>query len=411
MTANLSTPGRSVRRRLLAVGAVVAALGASATAVFNANAAVPAPPAGLNLVFADDFNGAANSAINTANWRFDLGHSYPGGAGNWGTGEIEEMTNSTNNVFLDGNGNLAIRPIRDGAGNWTSGRIETQRTDFAAPAGGRMRIEGRLQQPNVSGGAADAYWPAFWAMGEGARPTGATNWPSIGELDIMESINGRDSYFQTLHCGVSPGGPCNETTGIGSGERACATCKSAFHTYAVEHDRSVSPEVMRWFVDGQQTFTVSQSQMDATTWTNATRHGFFVILNVAMGGGFPGAFGPGLPSGNTQSGVPLLVDYVAVYQTGGVPVTPPTTPPTQPTTQPTQPTTPPTQPTQPTTPPTQPTTPPTQPPAGGTTWAAYTAYTVGQIVTFNGVRYQCRQAHTALPGWEPPNVLALWLPV
>jgi beta-glucanase (GH16 family) len=308
-------PRRSRRRRLLAVGSAVVAIGASVTGIYQAEAAVPPPPAGMTLVFSDDFDGAANSAINTANWRFDLGHSYPGGAGNWGTGEIEEMTNSTNNVFLDGNGNLAIRPIRDGAGNWTSGRIETQRTDFAAPAGGRMRIEGRLQQPNVSGGAADAYWPAFWAMGEGARPTGATNWPSIGELDIMESINGRDSYFQTLHCGVSPGGPCNETTGIGSGERACATCKSAFHTYAVEHDRSVSPEVMRWFVDGQQTFTVSQSQMDATTWTNATRHGFFVILNVAMGGGFPGAFGPGLPSGNTQSGVPLLVDYVAVYQT------------------------------------------------------------------------------------------------
>jgi chitinase len=51
------------------------------------------------------------------------------------------------------------------------------------------------------------------------------------------------------------------------------------------------------------------------------------------------------------------------------------------------------------------------PPVGGTTWAAYTAYTVGQIVTYNGVRYQCRQTHTAYPGWEPPNVLALWLPI
>jgi chitinase len=82
--------------------------------------------------------------------------------------------------------------------------------------------------------------------------------------------------------------------------------------------------------------------------------------------------------------------------TSGTTTTPPTT---TPTTAPT--TTPPT---------TTPTTPPTTAP-GTTTWAPYTAYTVGQIVTYNGKRYQCRQSHTSLPGWEPPNVLALWLPL
>jgi hypothetical protein len=90
-----------------------------------------------------------------------------------------------------------------------------------------------------------------------------------------------------------------------------------------------------------------------------------------------------------------------------------TQPPTQPTTPPTT-TQPPTQPTNPpatTKPPTQPTQPPatTAPPAGNA-WAAYQNYTVGQVVTYNGVRYTCRQTHTAYPGWEPPNVLALWLP-
>jgi hypothetical protein len=92
-------------------------------------------------------------------------------------------------------------------------------------------------------------------------------------------------------------------------------------------------------------------------------------------------------------------------------------PPTQPTNPPAT-TRPPTQPTNPpatTRPPTQPTNPPattrppTQPPAGNT-WAAYQSYTVGQVVTYNGVRYTCRQSHVAYPGWEPPNVLALWLP-
>src|SRR6185437_16815575 len=121
--------------------------------------------------------------------------------------------------------------------------------------------------------------------------------------------NGANTVWGTLHCGVSPGGPCNETSGIG-GNRACpgATCQSAFHTYAIEWDRSVSPQQIRWYVDGQQYHQVSQTQVDATTWANATSHGFFIILNVAMGGGWPGN-----PTGSTASGVPMLVDYVAVY--------------------------------------------------------------------------------------------------
>jgi len=123
-------------------------------------------------VFSDDFNGAANSAPSSANWLYDLGTSYPGGAGNWGTGEVESNTSSTANVYLDGSGDLAVKPIRDGAGNWTSGRIETQRTDFHPPTGGVMRTEARIQMPNVTGAAAAGYWPAFWSMGAPARGVG-----------------------------------------------------------------------------------------------------------------------------------------------------------------------------------------------------------------------------------------------
>jgi hypothetical protein len=319
-------PARRLRFALTGLAALALA-GASVATAVHAGAAVPPPPAGWTTVFSDDFNGAAGTGVNTGNWLYDLGHGYPGGAGNWGTGEVESMTNSTANVFQDGAGHLAIKPIRDGAGNWTSGRIETQRTDFAAPAGGKMRIEASLQQPNVSGAAALGYWPAFWALGAAARPVGATNWPSIGELDVMEDINGRSSEFGTLHCGSSPGGPCNETTGIGSGERACGGCQTGFHTYALEYDRSVSPEQLRWYLDGNNFFTVNANQVDATTWNNATHHGFFVILNVAIGGGFPAAFGGG-PTGSTASGIPMLVDYVAVYTSGGGTTTsppPPTT--------------------------------------------------------------------------------------
>jgi beta-glucanase (GH16 family) len=310
--------GRS--RTLLGV-AVLALLGASVAAAVNAGAAVPPTPTGWTQLFADDFNGTANTGVNSSNWLYDIGTGYPGGAANWGTGEVETVTSNTSNVYQDGNGHLVIKPIRDGAGNWTSGRIETQRTDFAAPAGGKLRLEASLQQPNVSGAAAAGYWPAFWSMGAPARPAGATNWPSIGEIDLMEDINGLSSEFGTFHCGVAPGGPCNEFTGLGSGQRGCGGCQTGFHTYAMELDRSVSPEQIRWYLDGNQFFSVNAGQMDANTWNNATHHGFFMILNVAIGGGFPAAFGGG-PTGATQSGVPMIVDYVAAYtstQGGGGP--------------------------------------------------------------------------------------------
>ena len=320
-------PGTRSRRRPFAFAGAVALAAAlvSLMASAPATADAPAPDPGWTLDFSDNFNGPANSGLSTANWLYDLGTGYPGGAANWGTGEVETMTNAPANVSLDGAGHLALTALRAANGSWTSGRVETQRTDFQAPLGGIMRVQASIQQPNVSGAAAAGYWPAFWMMGAAARPVGATNWPGIGEIDLMEDINGLSSEFATLHCGVSPGGPCNETTGIGSGQHACAGCQTGFHTYTMEYDRSVSPEQVRWFLDGVNFFTVNQNQVDATTWNNALHHGFFVILDVAMGGGFPAAFGGG-PTGATASGVPMLVDYVAVYHrdagdTGGT--TPP----------------------------------------------------------------------------------------
>jgi len=322
---NLTVPRR---RRPVAVvlATLTAAVTLSAAVVLNAEAAVPPTPTGWSLVWADDFNGGAGSLPSSANWQIDLGHSYPGGPGNWGTGEIQNYTASTSNLSLDGAGNLRIIPLRDGAGNWTSARIETQRADFKAPAGGVLRIEGRIQMPNVTGSAALGYWPAFWALGSPYRGN-YWNWPSIGEFDIMENVNGINAVWGVLHCGVNPGGPCNETTGLGA-SRACpgSSCQSAFHTYRFEWDRSISPNQLRWYVDGQQFHSVSQSQMDATSWNNMTAHaGYFILLNVAMGGAFPNALaGFGTPTGATVPGRPMVVDYVAVWSRSG---TPPTTPP------------------------------------------------------------------------------------
>jgi beta-glucanase (GH16 family) len=299
------------------IGACLALVAAtSLLAVGGADADVPPTPSGWTLELSDDFDGQAGTGVDTSRWLYSTGIGYPGGAPNWGTGEVETMTDSTDNVFHDGNGNLVIRPLRDGAGNWTSGRIETQRTDFAAPAGGALRVEASIQQPNVTGAAAAGYWPAFWMLGEAARPVGATNWPGIGEIDIMEAINGRGSVFAALHCGTNPGGECNESTGIGSGEHGCSPCLTSHHVYAVEYDRSVSPEQIRWYLDGDNYFTIDSNAVSASTWAAAVHHGFFVILNVAMGGGFPAAFGGG-PTAATQPGVPMLVDYVAVYTRGG----------------------------------------------------------------------------------------------
>ncbi|MFD5539658.1 glycoside hydrolase family 16 protein [Streptomyces sp. NPDC127079] len=316
---------RSVRRALVAAFATFGlAVTAAATTTLPASASAPGVPSGWSQVFLDDFNGTAGTGVNTANWQYDTGTSYPGGAANWGTGEIERMTSSTGNVALDGNGNLKITPVRDAAGNWTSGRIETTRTDFQPPAGGKLRVEARIQMPNVTGTAAYGYWPAFWMLGAPYRGN-YQNWPGVGELDIMENVQGLNKTWATMHCGTNPGGPCNETTGLGN-STACpnTTCQSGFHTYTMEWDRSVSPEAIRFYVDGVNYQTVTAGQVDATTWANATNHGFFVILNVAMGGGFPDAFGGG-PTSATESGHPMVVDYVQVLQSGGGGTTPPPT--------------------------------------------------------------------------------------
>src|SRR3954471_20559390 len=156
---------RKRARILLAVSTAAIAVAATAMFTMDANAAVPSAPAGMTTVFSDDFTGAAGTGLNTANWQYDTGTSYPGGAANWGTGEVETMTSSTSNVSLDGNGNLLITPRRDASGNWTSGRIETNRTDFQPPAGGKLRVQARIQLPNVTGAAAKGYWPAFWMLG------------------------------------------------------------------------------------------------------------------------------------------------------------------------------------------------------------------------------------------------------
>ena len=138
----------------------------------------------------------------------------------------------------------------------------------------------------------------------------------------MEDINGRSSEFATLHCGIGSGGPCNETTGSAAASAPAPAARPASTrtrwstTAASRRSRSAGTSTAR------TTSPSTPTEVDATTWNNATHHGFFVIFNVAMGGGFPAAFGGG-PTASTQSGVPMLVDYCRGLTSGGGATTPP----------------------------------------------------------------------------------------
>jgi hypothetical protein len=269
------------------------------SAAVAAPAAVPGPPSGWSTVFSDDFNGSAGSGID-GQWIYDTG---PGS--NFGTGEIETMTSSTSNVHLDGNGNLDLTAIGGGS-SWTSGRVQTSSAVVGAPAGGELEVTASIQQP--TGGL--GYWPAFWMLGPG-------QWPENGEIDIMEDVNSLSDVAGTVHCGTDPGGPCNEPNGIGSGLRSCGGCQSGYHTYTMILNRTnTSAESITFYLDGSAYFTVTESQVGTATWQAAFDHNLSIILDLAMGGGFPnGVCGCTSPTGSTASGGTMSVAYVAAYST------------------------------------------------------------------------------------------------
>jgi hypothetical protein len=304
---------RGAARRSLAALAVTLAC-----ALLPVQAGVPATP-GWTLQFADDFAGPQGQGPASEHWQFDLGHGYPGAAANWGTQEVEENTARPQNVSLDGDGHLRIVPLRDASGAWTSARIETRREDFHAPAGGVLRIEARLRLPDVHGEAALGYWPAFWTLGHSFRRQ--LDWPATGEVDVMENVNGLDRVWGTLHCGVSPGGPCHEKQGL-SADVPCpgSPCQAGFHVYSAEWDRRESPQVLRWYVDGRLYHTLRETDVPPATWQRmSAREGMFLILNLAIGGEFPDRLGAPVrtPTAATEPGHAMLVDYVAVWTRPG----------------------------------------------------------------------------------------------
>ncbi|HET9058838.1 MAG TPA: carbohydrate-binding protein [Acidimicrobiales bacterium] len=271
----------------------------------------PAAPSGWTTLFSDDFTGPAGSTPNLNNWTYETG---PGS--NFGTGEIETMTNSTSNCSLDGNGDLALTMQGSYSSGWTSCRLASTGT-FMDPAGGEFEMEASVKQPSPPAGEGMGYWPAFWSLGGNYR--NGVSWPLSGELDPMEDVNSLDESAQHMHCGTDPGGPCNETTGIGDSLAPCPTvgCQEGFNTYAVLVNRTnTSAEYVQFLVDGQVVETINESQVGTTDWQAAIDNGFFVLFDLAMGGSYPnGVCGCTTPNASTAGGYSMLVNWVAVYAT------------------------------------------------------------------------------------------------
>ena len=280
-------------------GTVTTTLVAAPTALADT---VPAAPAGWTTVFGDNFAGPAGSAPSAANWFYDIGTGY-------GTGETEQTTNSTSNAYLDGNGHLVLKAI-DNGGSWTSARLESTRDDFQAPAGGELEMTASIEQPNPANGL--GYWPAFWALGSPMRAGGG--WPTSGEIDMMEDVNGSNQASQTLHDAAgSTGHPLIACPDAGS------SCQTGYHTYSVIVNRTdTSAETMQFLMDGTVEETITEASVGTTAWQEAVDHGFFIIWDLAMGGNYPdGVYGSTTPTAATSSGASMSVAYVAVYEQGG----------------------------------------------------------------------------------------------
>jgi beta-glucanase (GH16 family) len=249
----------------------------------------PTPPAHqYQLVWSDEFNGADGSAPDQSKWAIQAG------GGGWGNKELEYYTARPQNVQVQG-GNLVITARRetytgpDGVTrNYTSARLQTKGL-FSRQYG---RFEASIRTPKGQG-----IWPAFWMLGSDID----TNpWPACGEIDVMENIGKEPAINHgSLHGpGYAPGNVTASYT-LPSGALG-----DGFHLYAVEWDT----QEIRFYVDSNlyQTFTPPDLPRGSPWEFNKP---FFILLNVAVGGDWPGS-----PDQTTPFPQQMLVDYVRVYQ-------------------------------------------------------------------------------------------------
>ena len=229
-----------------------------------------------DLVWSDEFNDAG---INTANWVYDIGSNN-----GWGNNELEYYTNRPVNATID-NGNLLIIAKKEplGGKNYTSARMKTQGLQNFTYG----KIEARIKAPVGQG-----IWPAFWMLGKSINQSGV-GWPKCGEIDILEHVSNSKDLVGTMHWDN------NGHRQLGSSTLCDVT---QFHVYGIEWDA----KAIKWFLDGRKYFEASIANNVSST--HEFHLPFFIILNLAVGGNWPGN-----PDATTQFPDTMFVDYVRVY--------------------------------------------------------------------------------------------------
>jgi beta-glucanase (GH16 family) len=244
---------------------------------------------GWRLTWHDEFDRKGANSPDPSKWILETG------GGGWGNNELEYYTQRIENSREE-NGLLTITAVKeDYSGSdgvkrsYTSARIKTK-TLFSQTYG---RFEARIKLPGGKG-----IWPAFWMLGD---DIGKTGWPSSGEIDILESIGDAKTAYGTLHGPGYSGASGLQGKYTLQGQKKF---QDDFHVFAIEWDA----ETIRFFVD--KVMYASKSAKDLppnTKW--AFDHPFFIILNLAIGGNWPGS-----PDETTVFPQAMQIDYVRVYE-------------------------------------------------------------------------------------------------
>ncbi|MGA4798341.1 ricin-type beta-trefoil lectin domain protein [Streptomyces lavendulocolor] len=259
-----------------------------------AGTAAPASTAPAAVTFSDDFDGPAGAAVDAAKWQTETGD-------NVNNHERQYYTAGNRNAALDGRGNLVITARRENPGNYQCWYGRCEYTSARLNTAGRFtttygRVEARMKIPRGQG-----MWPAFWMLG---NDIGQIGWPASGEIDIMENVGFEPS---TVH-GTLHGPGYSGSGGIGAGHTLPdgQAFADAFHTFAVDW----SPGLITWSVDGTVYQRRTPADLGGRQWVFDKP--FFLILNLAVGG-----YWPGDPDGSTVLPQQLLVDHVRVTTGGG----------------------------------------------------------------------------------------------
>lgn len=269
-------------------------------------AAAIAPPSmgNMNLVWSEQFKGVAGASPDRAVWNvMDAINT---------NNEVQTYTTSNQNLQISGGGTVQFVPRKSSKdGHWTSGRIETVSSWTPAP-GKVTKIAASLLIGTNAAVNKEGLWPAFWALGDAMRH--GTEWPQAGEIDIFEQVDGVPKAYGTVHCGVSGGGPCNEPSG-----RVTETALPAdgtFNEYAVSIDRTNedwTAQTITWTINGQPFSTLTGADInDAPVWSSLAHSPLYLLLNVAVGGDWPGP-----PTDATLDGYGSMmeVQWVGVWST------------------------------------------------------------------------------------------------